>query len=609
MAVGAGVRSERGRAGSARGALVLALVLASCNDGLLPEDWDPGASGEETRFAIEYGMNMSSNGWSDRGIFFADAMQRAHAFARYRTGEIRHDEVPLIPVGETPPLVGEGWPDFQAFPAGWLPMARLFNGMGGSIPEGTVAAPYVVTWVGTGSCRLEGPFVAGERNRTSHRVEVLIDPAAGGGDGVLQWVLEWSDPADPVRDAHVWLPGMEATQPILWPPFVEKLQAMNLGRGPHTVRTLDWCRANTYGITTGPGGFVFDLAGRATPRSPSQGTRRGVCPEYQVAVCNAVGANLHYTMPHRTEDMSVADYAVFVRDTLIRIRDGSPAVPGTNGGQRFEGLRRDRHLTLEFSNEIWNSGFPVYHWLNQEAAANGRTYFEEIAHQIQFVFDIADDVFWGPDAPRLHRYVGAQMIDASFLAGVLAALPSDYRIDAIGCAAYFRPTNSVINGWLAGADTVSGACPNCPTATEVIEAARMSIPLQVRAGVRANRVLVQAWTNPDGYHPAFELYEGGQGITAGFQPWGAAASQAQLLPAMYHAYVDDYVPMLVEEGVDLVNWFNFMSAQDLQGGGGLGPFGHWASMDQTITLPVPAHYVDQGAPKAAAVYRGPPRLP
>ncbi len=41
-------------------------------------------------------------------------------------------------------------------------------------------------------------------------------------------------------------------------------------------------------------------------------------------------------------------------------------------------------------------------------------------------------------------------------------------------------------------------------------------------------------------------------------------------------------------------------------GGATGPFGHWDNMGQSITLPVPEVYLDQGVPKAAAIYRGPP---
>jgi len=75
---------------------------------------------------------------------------------------------------------------------------------------------------------------------------------------------------------------------------------------------------------------------------------------------------------------------------------------------------------------------------------------------------------------------------------------------------------------------------------------------------------------------------------------------------MYRAYVDGLIPLLVEEGVELVNWYSFMTDQDPQHGVDVG-FGIWNDMRQTLTLPVVEPYLDEGLPKAAAVYRGPPR--
>jgi hypothetical protein len=51
-----------------------------------------------------------------------------------------------------------------------------------------------------------------------------------------------------------------------------------------------------------------------------------------------------------------------------------------------------------------------------------------------------------------------------------------------------------------------------------------------------------------------------------------------------------------------------MTDQDPRFGVGIG-YGVWNDMGQRITLPVPEPYVDEGAPKAAAIYRGPPRPP
>jgi PKD repeat protein len=556
----------------------------------------------EPEFAIEYGMNSSENVWWQRGIAFADAMARASEFVRIANGQLTPERAPVIPLGEDPPRLGAGWPDSLALPANERPGARLFFGMNGSLPDGR-STPYVLTWAGTGSCSLFGAPVVSERNRGANRVEVLVDPSRGGGNGVVAWILDASSASDPVRDVHVWLPGMETEKPLFWPPFLEKLQAMNGGRGPHTWRTLDWSQIRHYGSTGSSLAFAFDLAGRITPSSPSQGTRRGVCPEFQVALCNAVGANLHFSLPHQAPPMSDADYELFVRDALLAIRDGSPAVPGVNGGRPFEGLAPGSTVTLAYSNEVWNPAFPVNAWMRARAAATGVSFHRQIALETERVFAIADQVFSGEHAPRLRKFVGGWLVDPSYLARVLAELSPGTRVDAVGPAAYFRPLSSTVAGWMQGATTA--VCPGCPTPEEVVEASLLSIPV-IAARLAEHSGIARSFHNADGSSPVLELYEAGAYFVAGYQPWAGAAAAAQSIPSMYDAYVQHLVPALVAEDVALVNWYSFVSSHGMQGASGSGPFGHWDNMDETITLPVPEPYVHEGAPKAAAIYRLPP---
>jgi hypothetical protein len=301
-------------------------------------------------------------------------------------------------------------------------------------------------------------------------------------------------------------------------------------------------------------------------------------------------------------------YLAYVLDLLVRVRDGSPAVPGINGGQPFAGLRPDLKVVLELSNEIWNPGFPVYWWMMDQADRKGITFYEQVAGQIELVFFLANQVFSGPHAARLETYVGGMLGMDVYLQGVLSALRPTTHVDSAGCAAYFGPRPSVINNWLIGYDSVSGACPNCPMPFQVLNAAQASIS-EVRQKLRLNKLVADLWVNPDGSRPRFAVYEAGQSFVAGFQPWADAANAAQVLPRMYDIYTQHLVPMLIQEDVTLVNWYSFMTDQELQGANGIGPFGIWDNMSQQITLPVPAVYVDEGAPKAAAIYRGPPLGP
>ncbi|NOT30335.1 MAG: hypothetical protein HOP15_07795, partial [Planctomycetes bacterium] len=460
----------------------------------------------------------------------------------------------------------------------------------------------VLTWEGAGNCLLMGSAVLREERRAPRRFEVFVDPEIGRGNGTVALWITSSAPTDPVRNVHVWLPGTYPARPLFWAPYVERVQAMNLGAGPFTWRTLDWTRVNDYGATDPPLAFTFDLTGAIRPASPSQGTRRGMCPEFQVAFCNLVGANLHFQVPHRTDQMSARDYVLYLRDVFTRVRYGSPAVSGIHAGQAFAGLAPELTLTLEYSNEVWNA-FPANRWLQRQAAQRGLTLHATIAQELELVWRIADEVFAGHRT--VERFLGGFVAQPDFVRRILEALPAGTRVDALGPSCYFRPRPGVIAQWLQ--ESVPGSCPHCPTPDEVIAAAWGSLD-ELRLLLREHRELAERHVNPDGSHPRLELYECGQAFDAHGEPWGTAAREAQVLPAMYDAFVNGLVPMLVDEGVELVNWYSFMTDPDPSHGVDVG-YGIWDHMQQAITLPVPEPYLDEGAPKAAAIYRGPPQRP
>src|SRR5262249_17285753 len=121
--------------------------------------------------ALHYGMNPSFQTWTSRAIVFADAFQRARELDLWQSGPL--GPAPLIPPGSG--LISAGWPDPAQLPSGQRFGAQLFGSMGGTLPDGRTL-PWVVTWKGRGSARLEGPNVLGEQNRGQQRVEVLVDP-------------------------------------------------------------------------------------------------------------------------------------------------------------------------------------------------------------------------------------------------------------------------------------------------------------------------------------------------------------------------------------------------------------------------------------------------
>ena len=544
-------------------------------------------------YAFELGMNPSFHTFGSRAIVFADAFQRARSF-HYWSGGNPSADAPLIPLGQG--RIGEGWPDPAQLAAGQRYGAYLFSAMEGTIPDGRVE-PFVLTWEGAGEVRLEGPYVLGEQNRGAQRVEVFIDPSKAGGNPALSVSWSATDAADPLRAVRVWLPGMEHAGELFWPPFVAKVSALNAGRGPHTWRTLDWTRVNEHGRRNG---FVFDLAGRITAASPSQGTPRGIATEYQVALCNLVGANLHLSVPHRTDDMNLGDYVRYLVQTLRTVRDGAPGVAGLLGGRDFEPLLPELTLTLELSNEIWNSIFPVNAWMNAQAASSGISFGQQVAEEIQLAFDVAEAVFSGSDALRLERYVGGFAGDPNYLRRVLGFLRAGTQVDGVGCAAYLGPRRVEMDAWLVGSS--AGSCPNCPDAAGLLASARNAVDT-LRPLIQQHRDIAQSWLNPDGTSPALVLYEGGLNLKSAGEPWAAAARELQTWPELYELFQGRYFPMLAQEEVALVNWYSFMSDQDAPT---VDAYGVWNDMRQEIKLPVAREYKDEGAPKAAVVCLGPP---
>src|SRR6185503_10107772 len=113
------------------------------------------------RNAIEYGMNPSFTRWTSREIVFADATLRASEFLIVRDGDMTLEAAPVLQLGRVPPRVGEGWPDLTLLGPGELAGAWLFGSLEGTLPDGRTD-PWVLTWEGTGSCRLVGTAVTGE---------------------------------------------------------------------------------------------------------------------------------------------------------------------------------------------------------------------------------------------------------------------------------------------------------------------------------------------------------------------------------------------------------------------------------------------------------------
>ena len=320
---------------------------------------------------------------------------------------------------------GAGWgkgPALDLDERGWL--KRLEPGCFAEIPFFTIekghapAGDYVCLYEGRGKLRVQGgPKVVEE---TPGRLVVRLEAGAGGF-----WLqVREADPADPVRDLHVLLPGAEATfreQPFN-PAFLVRWAPMT------TLRFMDWMKTN--------GSKQERWADR--PRvDDANWSRAGVPVEIMVALCNRQKADGWFCMPHLADDDYVRQFATYVRDHL------DPSLK----------------VYVEYSNEIWNGMFEQTKYCERRgrelnlAAQPWEAGWRFSAQRSVEIFAIWEDVFRGRD--RLVRVMAAQAASPHVAKVKLGHADTARHCDALAIAPYFsfnvgpgtKPAVSEVAGW------------------------------------------------------------------------------------------------------------------------------------------------------------------
>lgn len=277
-------------------------------------------------------------------------------------------------------------------PDGWIrslatnehAVACAFEGAHGRYPGGV----YTLTYKGRGLLQIAGAgHIIG---RGSGVIRVQVTPKPDQGICVTEWT---TDPRDPIRDIHFVMPGFESTYQThpFYPPFLAALRPFPV------IRLIGWAQANK--------SDVVEWSDRRTPDYATQAwsydaktapiTRRGVALEYQIALANTLDADPWFNIPTRASDDYIRQMAELVHKTL----------------------RPDLHPIIEFSNEIWNCGFPDCKYAEAQGMAMGldpgadprttHAHFYWYALRASRMFDIWNEV-WGADSKRVVHMIAGQ---------------------------------------------------------------------------------------------------------------------------------------------------------------------------------------------------------
>ncbi len=360
-------------------------------------------------------------------------------------------------------------------------------------------------------------------SQTPGRIVLNVTPTDGG---IILRITSTPNPSNPIRNVRVLVPGTESTyqsQPFNQT-YLQKLSKYSV------IRFMDFQRTNNSPLV--------NWSDRPKPSDRTQATDRGVALEYMIKLCNTLGADAWFCMPHKANDQFIQQFATMVKEQL-------------NPGLK---------VYIEHSNETWNGGFQQAGYCQQQGLAaglSGDPYLAQVrwhSKRSVEIFNIWKNVFGTQSNTRLVRVLAGQH-DNPWVGRQIMDYNNAYQnADAFAVAPYFGSNL----GWPDSANQTASM-----SISQILDAAQQNIYTR-------RAMTVEAFG--DAHARGLELiaYEGGQHLCG----VGSAANNATLTDKFVQANRDPRMKNLYLE--DLYGW--------VQSGGGVfcayasaGHYGQWGS--------------------------------
>lgn len=462
---------------------------------------------------LNVGMNLTGVvDWSYEWAF-TDVFKHARAW------------IPQVPGGDGPWHTGQeirttpqGWPLLEP---GHAAATLMCWDIAPHFPSGT----YTLTWEG------QGDIHAGFGNVTvtdaaPNRLLLDVDSSAGG----IYLRIDESDNADPVRNIRCTMPGFTGPhQQTFHPLFLERTAPFPV------LRFMDWQATNNSPLAR--------WSDRTTPEHASQSRPEGVAVEHMVELCNELGADPWFCMPHLADDEFVRSFAELVKETLH---------PGAT-------------IYVEYSNEVWNGIFEQHNHAIDAARRTGKEFWEVYCDESKRDWEIWQEVF-GEERGRIVRVLASQHYNPWIAQQMAAYL--DGNFDAVSCAGYFNVRDEDL-----------GALSARPSPEAVIDSCLRELRERGVEHITAHGALADEWAERTGRDIRFLVYEGGQHLSVwgnADAPYYQAFQQAQEHPRMREPY-QLVMSACKDAGCDL-----FMAFSSVYNHSPWGSWGHLRYQDQPL---------------------------
>jgi hypothetical protein len=425
----------------------------------------PGTAGPSTDSSLGYNLDFPGD-WTNVPPFLDQLKNSRAPFGKCSEEDPECDGAAHLNLDE------HGWPKSLTYrddpSRAYSSIDFLFNT---SNERSDIGAEFVVTWEGDGNVEiLNGGEI--RRGDASKRLTFTLH---ADGNLVRLAEIDADGSGDYVRNVRVFRKDFESlidAGEIFNPDMLEFLTPFR------SIRFMDWMQANAWGQCSGGstpgqdcyavasddcgGGGRCVMAGRwderptdDTPSAlssgqyldvsrPDLGTKvGGYSLETLVALANRVPADPHFNIPADYDEEYARSFGVYVRDHLAA------------------GLT----ATVEYSNEVWNFGFPQAQYANELGRGmwpdEGSAWMQYMAGRTHELCGIMKEVFAGQEE-RLRCVISPQTGWRDLAETVLdcpewaADHPGegacDANIDAISITGYFAGClmnhDDQILGWL-----------------------------------------------------------------------------------------------------------------------------------------------------------------
>jgi len=441
------------------------------------------------------GMNLNGLYSAGEEIPFIDVFKMSAPWALHKGGSPNAQ-------GE-PALDSNGW--VTTLSPGDYAETSIFTGSTGHYPAGS----YTLTYEGKGTLEVRGAGVTVTSQTPGHMV-LDVKPSPDGRTNGIQIRETATDPAAPIRNIRVFLPGFTAEpkgNPFN-PAFIALLRPFKLIRfigWSHVNRseTEDWSDAR-------PVTYATQASGVTILRKLS-----GVALEYQIQLANLLHADPWFLVPLKANDDYVRRMAALIHQQLD---------PGL-------------HPYVELSNEVWNDHFPEAAYAKQRGSAAGldadptKALVKWYTGQAVHVFDIWRDVY-GPDAPRIVRVLGSAYSLPPVTITELSYPEIAQHVDALAIAPYITP--KILRDY----DAMSRMTPD-----EVLDAVEADVTHKFRDFAGYHLATTKK------YSVDLIAYEGGPGLMSAGAPPNLlplinqtllTATRSPRMAKLYHTLLDEW---------------------------------------------------------------------